>query len=219
MEIIRSLLASRRKPTSQVQLDLKNELELLAAEIAGYRDRWRGTERLAEERLLMLLGVVAPALAATAVISTRPVTSGGSLSSDEGLALMWLAVAVVAEGLFIRLMHARLSIYRSIVCLNRLRAAVVSLLPDSTSRTALADVLELDRTPPRPFSVLSLPTASALTASLAVATSLALNPWHPPGRSPIWVITAALPSAIFGGDLLWFRRRARRFAMALSMPR
>lgn len=91
-------------------LDLKNEVELLAAEIAGYRDRWRGTERLAEERLLMLLGVVAPALAATAVISTRPVTSGGSLSSDEGLALMWLAVAVVAEGLFIRLMHARLSI-------------------------------------------------------------------------------------------------------------
>jgi|HubBroStandDraft_6_1064221.scaffolds.fasta_scaffold209613_2 hypothetical protein len=137
---------------------------LVQSEIEHYRERWSSTAHLAEQRMTMLLTAIGAAVA----ISAAVLVHGSSDSPIDGNALLagvWVIVALVSEGIFIRLVRARLSISRDIAILNLLRSKLVDYSESSETKTTLEAVLAVDSSPPRSFSVTSMPSAAAVIAA------------------------------------------------------
>lgn len=172
---------------------------ILLRELDHYRERWKSTERLAEQRLNMLLTAVGTAIALSTAILALGTPKGG-IHAHALLAGLWVVVAIVAEGVFIRLVRARRSICRDIRFINRLRVVLVDSA-DPKVTAVLKSVVDADSTEPRVFSVFSIHSASAVVAGSSVFAALWLAnsgmTRTPPGDAFLFTfIVLAL-------DLLW----------------
>lgn len=187
--------------------------EALLVEISGYRDRWRQTERLAEQRLVMLLTILAAVITATAVLLSRTVPSPSAVSYDEMLGFLWLIMSIVAAGIFVRLVKARLSIYRAIVCLNYLRCTHIALLPECTATQTLRTVLAVDSSPPPAFKCLSLPTSAAVISSCGSALAV----WFLTSGSskPLPASASAAGLTVLVVSCIYYYWRAEKFTVLL----
>lgn len=134
----------------------------LINELSHYRHRWRATEHVVEQRLTMLLAGLGSVLGGSAILLTRNAMDG-QVSTTYIIAGIWSVLAVVAEGIFLRLVTARLSICRSIHIINVLRRQVAGSV--GATRT-MASVYCLDNRPPPEFSLIS-----SVAAALMIQTS------------------------------------------------
>jgi hypothetical protein len=129
------------------------------------------------------------------------------------LAGIWGLVAMIGEGLFVRLVRARSSIIRSITTINLIRAALIELLPISGPRLVLEQAYASDSDPPKMLLV----TSSASAAGLAGCAASFITPWLATSGlrvSPPW--TAYLLGAlVLVINLSWYLRAAQRMARPL----
>lgn len=144
---------------------------LLLEELEHFRQRWKSTEHIVEQRMTMLLTAVGAAIAISAALLVNGTVAGG-INTATLLSILWFAVFLVAEGMFFRLIRARRSICRDIEVINFIRHKVIEGASQGV-KSILERVERRDSTPPRIFSIFSIPSSAALTA----ATSFLFGYW------------------------------------------
>lgn len=192
----------------------EKDIDLLLAEISSYRERWRATQRLGEQRFVMLLTVLASVIASSGLLLTADEVGRSTLSSEDIVGFLWTILAIVAQGTYVRLISVRRSIYGSIVCLNYLRRALIQLARRGRSASTLAAVLAVDSTLPSPFRLLSLPSAAALmvSCSVLIASSQFIG-----GSNELPLVKAlVMGSVVLLGNLSWYWFHASRFRRRFS---
>lgn len=178
----------------------------LPEELAHYRERWRATERIVDQRLTMLITLLSGAIAATVALLSMN-TPSPTVDPDVLLGAVWLAIAIISEGIFLRLMRARRSICRNIATINYLRSAILETVP-SDEQAVLRRVYALDSNLPRPFYVWGSVAASALVQSCAAV--LVLWFWGPGVTERTPNIGIVLGGAFFIGNMVAYFQRSRR---------
>lgn len=184
--------------------------EHLETELAHYRERWRATERIVDQRLTMLLAVLASAVAATVALLSREVRSP-TVSLDTLLGGVWAALAIISQGIFLRLVRARASIHRNVATINFLRCYLMADLP-GREKAALEAVYSIDSSLPRAFylwgscsSAALVQGVSVILAGIFLMASLELT-----GVA----LSVALGLAAFAANIAHYRRRCQRISYA-----
>lgn len=148
-------------------------LSLVSREIQHYRDRWRGSERIAEARTAVILTSVGAAIAVSSGVLAANTDTLHGVSVDRLLGAIWLLTATISEGLHFRLLRARRSIISSITNINTLRQVELDALTRNDAVTiALRSVYDRDSTPPKLLRIDSSAAAAALTGSVVLFVAL-----------------------------------------------
>ncbi|MCU1485754.1 MAG: hypothetical protein JWN67_2500 [Actinomycetia bacterium] len=188
----------------------------LAGELAHYRDRWRATERIVDQRLTMLIAALGSVMAATVAVLARN-AKDTPVDIDLILGSVWLLLSFLAEGIFFRLIRARNTIHRNIAVINHLRAAASLQLP-TWEQQVLMPVYAADSRLPRPFYFWGSTTASALVQGAGLHFSI----WFfGPGireRMPLGGVIAGLSAFALNMAYYWVRCRAIDLGTVGSLP-
>ena len=179
--------------------------DLLRQELAHYRERWRATEHLSDQRLTALLTALGTAVALSTAILAHGTVKGG-VDSYALLSGLWAVMSVVSEGIFLRLVRARRSI-----CPRHQRDKHPTNRTDWNGwRVRSEDAsthccCRLNTS--QDFAIASAPTA----ASIVVSCSLFVCPWF--ADSGLSQSPPALSYVFFGIGMLtnlgWFWRSER----------
>jgi hypothetical protein len=148
-------------PAQPIEIDSS---QFALQELAHYRERWRDTQTLADQRVTTLLTTVGAAIA----ISTAVLAHGlpkGEVDTNALLSGLWWVVAAVSEAVFLRLVRARQTITRDISIINYLRQALLRDLTNGPMQEALARIANADNKPPRVFAPLSSPSAASISGT------------------------------------------------------
>jgi len=178
----------------------------LESELAHYRERWKATMRLSDQRVTMLLTTLGSAVAISAAVIVHG--SSPTLDSRPLLSGLWAIVALVSEGIFLRLIRVRRSIARDVNIINRLRSAIYADVLDAKTRTLLQSIHSLDSNPPKVFELSSTCSAAAPVAAgsaLCAAWLADSGIAHAPPSYAYLVGATALALNMFG--YYWVGRR------------
>lgn len=162
------------------------------SELMHYRERWKSTQSLSDQRVTMLLTAVGSAIVLTTALMLHQGSVNG-VNKFDFLSWLWAFVSFVSEGIFLRLVRARRSICKDIEIINRLRAFQISQSL-SDDKNLLEPIFDVDSKPPNLFSIVSSPTSAAFIVGGASFTSVWLGTsglvGHPPEAA--YFLAAAL---------------------------
>jgi hypothetical protein len=178
--------------------------EVLAGELAHYRARWSESDALVNQRLTMLISILAGAVAATAALLSHKPTATGP-SNTTLIAGIWLVLAMVSEAIFLRIVRARLSICRSIMIINLLRAAMIKGFSATPAGEALSRAYVVDDNPPEPFAILASPEAPAVVNAASLFMAIWFSFGHGEGSPPLWAY-AAMVVCFIGNNVVYWKR-------------
>lgn len=185
--------------------------EALEHELDHYRERWRATERIVDQRLTMLLAGLGSAIAATVALLARGDTTAAAVDVDSLLGAVWMTLAIVAQGILLRLIRARLTIHRNIAIINHLRAALVRHRA-RVVQGALQVAYQLDSRLPRPFYIWGSTAACALVQ--AASTLLAYWFLVPGIDKPLAWYSLVGGVVMFAANMTSYWMRCRRVSYA-----
>jgi len=190
-------------------------LQVLTSEMAAYRDRWRQTERLAEQRLIMLFtGITLACTASAFLLSSTAKRLDIGVANATVAGTLWIVMSIIAVGVSIRLVRARISIVRSIICLNEIRSAYVSAIGNRQVRTAIERTIQIDSQVPPAFRWFSLPTAASAIAGASSVTAIALLMGG--SVKPMPVVAPIVGAGIFTALSSWFALRAKQYVRTVT---
>nr|WP_141215957.1 MULTISPECIES: hypothetical protein [unclassified Rhodococcus (in: high G+C Gram-positive bacteria)] len=141
-----------------------DRLSRLESDLNRYQERWRATDRIAEQRLTVL------AAAITACVALVAIGADGDISHQVKSGIWFFAFAL-SGGTFHRLVQARLSIVRHIKIMNFIRGQIRDAVP-ANEKDYNVKLLQADGQVPPGFKLLSVQSATALTAVTAFTLSL-----------------------------------------------
>lgn len=172
----------------------------LQAEFDRYQSRWRETDRLIEQRVTTLLAAVTLSLAVLTLQSTATV-------DRISPAIVWGVQSGFAFATFLRLMHARFSIIRSLRMSNHLRELLrVECIRD---RDVYDFIIAKDARLPKSFKALSTPMGVAAAGSVFLSLMVsALLDDHTSSSALLSLIPAATTFLL---ATLIFSIKAKRF--------
>lgn len=180
--------------------------DYLIHELDHYRERWRATDRVINQRLTLLITALGAAIAGTAALLSREPSGTPLVASASVLTVIWAILAVVSQGLFVRLVRARLSICRSIRIINLLRSQLPAYTPPR-DRAVLRTAYHLDGDPPKPFALLNSCGAAALIQAAATLAALSFYVAGATYEPPMVAFAAAL--ALLVGNMAVYALRCQ----------
>jgi hypothetical protein len=154
----------------------------------------------------MLLTAVGSAVAISAAVILHGDTP--TLDSKPLLSGLWAVVALVSEGIFIRLIRVRRSICRDIGIINRLRTAIYELAADKRSRELLQSIHTVDSKPPQIFELASTCSAAATVAASSAFCSAWLADSGITDAPPAYAYVVG--AIVLGVNMIGYYREGRK---------
>ena len=113
----------------------------------------------------MLLTAIGSAVAISAAVLVHG-SGPGHIDAAGLLTGLWIVLAVIAEGIFLRLIRVRRSIRRDIRIINLLKETLYERAM-GPEKEVLKRILEADGKPPSVFMISATPTSAIIVASSA----------------------------------------------------